>query len=105
MGSSDSSDTSSDGFPKLAELFCFFQIIDAAGFREKLPTFTEKWVTTLSQQQLERTRIRDWKFRQQRPLGEHAFTLNQTPVFPLALVNIAFSNSGLSKVWQFKLIH
>jgi hypothetical protein len=109
MGPRKSSDTSSDGLPKIAELFCFFEITNPDQFRKKLKAFTEKWVTTVSQQQLERTRIRDWKFRQQRSQGQNASTLErdpvmplseQSPVMPLSLVNIAFSKSGLSKVWR-----
>lgn len=92
----------SDGLPKVAELFYFFTIDDVATFRTQLPNFTDKFVTSVQQQQAERLRIRNDRFRFSKAKSPGAeqisFTLDERPLFPIALTNIAFSRSGLRKV-------
>jgi hypothetical protein len=95
----DSPNENSDGLPKKAELFCFFQIEKPDVFRQKLPAFTDKWVTTVTKQRAERARIKKNEEEHKKQNQQHAKDdVPPTPDVPLALVNIAFSVSGVKKV-------
>lgn len=75
------SNLDSDGLPKIAELFVFFEIKKVDGFRQKLPAFADRFVTTVRRQQAERT-----------------IQAPSDGVIPRALINIAFSKAGLQAV-------
>jgi hypothetical protein len=102
--SSSSSNNSSDGLPKIAELFYFFTIENRDLLRQKLPTFTNKWVASVAKQQAERTGIKQKRKAQQQPTDQQhpkngdTSSHRRTSIVDSALVNIAFSVSGVNKV-------